>query len=269
MGACTNVWTNREGESFPCGRCGECRKTRISGWSFRLMQESKKYFSNYFVTLTYDQEHVPRSSNGRLTLKKTDCQLFFKRLRKYHEKGTKIKYYIAGEYGTETERPHYHAIILGASEALIRRAWRMGEVHFGRVEGPSVGYTLKYQSKPSVIPKYEGDDRTKEFALMSKGMGMNYLTDAMIKWHLADLNNRMYIPMNDGMKISMPRYFKLKIYKDDERKQISCHRNNSLQNERDRKTFDQLLADDKKDELIRIEKRRKWERKPDPRRTQL
>lgn len=43
----------------------------------------------------------------------------------------------------------------------------------------------------------------------------------MIRWHKSDLKNRMYIVIEDGKKISMPRYYKNKIYHDEERRAIA------------------------------------------------
>lgn len=39
----------------------------------------------------------------------------------------------------------------------------------------------------------------------------------IVEWHKADLDNRMYLPIEDGKKIAMPRYYKLKLYSDEER----------------------------------------------------
>ena len=47
----------------------------------------------------------------------------------------------------------------------------------------SIVYTMKYISKKSQIPVHELDDREKEFALMSKRLGENYINDKTIKWH--------------------------------------------------------------------------------------
>lgn len=45
------------------------------------------------------------------TLRKRHYQLFFKRLRKWY--GKPIRYFGTGEYGSKTQRPHYHFIIFG------------------------------------------------------------------------------------------------------------------------------------------------------------
>lgn len=224
-----------KGEYFPCGRCPECRARRISAWSFRLMQEDKKSNTSNFITLTYDTKNVPISPNGFMEIKKRDLQLFFKRLRKLHvsrihkSKGNienlgRIKYYAVGEYGGKSWRPHYHIILFNAKLELIQAAWKKGSVHYGKVSGASVGYTMKYISKKSRIPQHKNDDRTPEFSLMSKGLGMCYLeNEKMLEWHLEDLLNRMYLNIDDGKKISMPRYYKDKIYFDEERRLIANH----------------------------------------------
>lgn len=56
---------------------------------------------------------------------------------------------------------------------------------------------------------------------MSKGLGENYLTDSMVKWHHDDLDNRMYVTTDQGQKVSMPRYYKQKVYTEMERKRIA------------------------------------------------
>jgi len=156
--------------SVPCNKCEKCTKRRISGWSFRLMEQDKISTCSHFITLTYDTEHVPFTKNGFMDLKKRDLQLFFKRLRKCHIADPKypIKYYAAGEYGGKTNRPHYHIILFNAAIELIQPAWQLGSVHYGTVSEASVGYTCKYIQKPKRIPMHRNDDRQTEFALMSK-----------------------------------------------------------------------------------------------------
>lgn len=194
----------------PCGKCPECRARRVSAWSFRLMQEDKHSLSSLFVTLTYDTSFVPLTPRGFMTVRKVDVQLFMKRLRKAN-KGVVLKYYLAAEYGGKTWRPHYHLLLFNADKATVAPAWRLGDVHFGSVTGASVGYTLKYMSKPKRVPQHKNDDRQSEFSLMSKRIGVKYLTDRMVAWHKEDVANRCYCFV-DGKKVTMPRYYRDKIY---------------------------------------------------------
>jgi len=237
--ACLTPFTGRnkdtnEAMAFPCGKCPECAKRRISEWSFRLMQEDKVSSSAHFVTLTYNTIHVPLTKAGYMTLNKSHLQNFFKRLRN-NIGDIKLKYYAVGEYGTQSWRPHYHALIFNLpNTTCVQEAWiadkrvtrtiePLGNCDFGTVTGASVGYTLKYISKRKRVPAHRNDDRIPEFALQSKGLGSSYLTEAAHAWHHADLLNRMHIVIEDGKKISMPRYFKNKIYTDADRENIGYH----------------------------------------------
>jgi hypothetical protein len=207
---------------FPCGKCPACVRRRVSGWAFRLNKQSEQSNSAHFVTLTYNDEHIKKTKNGFETLVKKDVQDFFKRLRKLTKQ--KISYYAVGEYGDTGERPHYHIILFNANPKIVENAWKLnditlGNVHFGDVGDASVGYTLKYISKDKKIPQFNGDDRQKEFALMSKGLGAGYLTQNMVKWHTkGNIENKVYLPLKDGKKAAMPRYYKDKLWpvKDDD-----------------------------------------------------
>lgn len=106
---------------IPCGQCIGCRLDYSRQWANRCMLELEYHDSAYFVTLTYNDDHVPVSYYGdpetglampSLTLRKRDFQLFMKRLRKANP-NDKIRFFAAGEYGDKTFRPHYHAIIFG------------------------------------------------------------------------------------------------------------------------------------------------------------
>jgi len=141
----------------------------------------------------------------------------------------RIKYYAAGEYGGKTKRPHYHIILFNAQPELVEMSWQLGSVHYGKVSGASVGYTLKYMSKPRCIPMHRNDDRQPEFSLMSKGLGENYLDEKMISWHLKDANNRMYINLEEGKKAAMPRYYKDKIYSPGLRSEIAGYQKGEME----------------------------------------
>lgn len=240
MAQCITPFTLKEyNVQVPCGKCPPCKSRRASAWSFRLMQQDKDSESAIFLTLTYDKTHVPSTPKKRKTLHKRCLQLYFKRVRKLLGKQNKLKYYACGEYGGKTSRPHYHAIVFNAHHDALEKAWYcisneygcgnngcgkpIGHVHFGQVSDASVGYTLKYMQKQGKIPQYHGDDRTPEFALMSKGLGANYVTPQIIRWHLLNLTGRMYVNLTDGKKATMPRYYKNKIYTALERTMIGEH----------------------------------------------
>lgn len=222
----TNQWM-----ALPCGKCPNCMRRRTSGWSFRLMKEGERSETALFVTLTYDTKYVPLTKNGFMSLNKRHIQTFMKRLRKLSDR--KLKYYVCGEYGSKRDRPHYHMIIFNADAEKVEQAWSeykagfgyvsFGSIYIGEVNEASIGYTLKYMQKPGKIPKHSNDDRQKEFSLMSKGIGQNYLSDSINKWHKNDLLNRMYVPIKGGKKIAMPRYYKDKLYSETQKLLINNH----------------------------------------------
>lgn len=204
----------------PCGRCPPCKKRRVDAWVFRLMQEEKRHKYAHFVTLTYDTDHVPISPNGFMTLDKDAFPLFMKRLRKLCPDAP-LRYYACGEYGSENRRPHYHAIIFGCSDSeRFFKAWSLdgvpfGSVHVGQVSGDSIAYTMKYIDKPKHYSVHGRDDRVHEFALMSKGMGENYITPAIKKYHTDDLS-RNYLTVLGGHKIALPRYYRERLFTPDQ-----------------------------------------------------
>lgn len=101
-----NNW--KEPIKLPCGQCIGCRLLRSVNWAIRCEHEMTKHDANCFITLTYNDENIPND----YSLQKHHFQNFMKRLRRAIAP-TKIRYFMCGEYGDQTWRPHYHAIIFG------------------------------------------------------------------------------------------------------------------------------------------------------------
>lgn len=80
---------------------------RASDWEIRITHEAQLHTANCFVTLTYARNELPQHGS----LSHREYQLFMKRLRKAHATG--VRFYMCGEYGPETQRPHYHACLFG------------------------------------------------------------------------------------------------------------------------------------------------------------
>lgn len=215
---CTNAfYLDDQKIVVPCGRCRACRIRRASEWTVRLYHESLYHDDSLFVTLTYDDVHLPE--NGDLC--KRDFQAFMKSLRSDYEH--RLKYYACGEYGDKTGRPHYHAIIYGVSLAEhgykrfasgkrypstivadkgpVWSSWRKGNVILGTVTVDSIQYVAKYIHKKLYGEAAERDERVQPFSLMSKRLGMEYVKD-----HERELRDRGYVMMN-GKKVGMPRYY--------------------------------------------------------------
>lgn len=204
--------------AFPCGQCYECKMRRVNSWAFRLQHEFNQAHDAHFVTFTYNTDSVPINEHGQLTLDKRHFQLFMKRLRKISNyPGHKIKYFACGEYGDQTARPHYHGIIFNAKLDNIEKEWRLGSIHRGNVESASIYYTLKYMMKRKAPKQWW---KQPEFQLISNGLGAGYLTPTNQAWHKADLEGRYYLPLYDGIKCPLPRYYKDQIYSQEERQAI-------------------------------------------------
>lgn len=212
----------------PCGKCYDCRMRLVSQWAFRLSMEEKICTSSHFVTLTYDTETVPITKRGFMSLDKTNhLKNYFKTLRnkyrykkfdpitgreKYmYDRVPRIKYFAVGEYGFQKDRPHYHVILFNSHEQYIVESWPYGSVHVGNVEQGSIMYCLKYVMKDGKIPKHKNDDRVPEYRRSSQKLGLNYLTDAIKKYHRQN-PLKPYITMEGGFKIAIPRYFREKIW---------------------------------------------------------
>lgn len=105
------VFTKHQREAtpltIPCGQCIGCRLERSRRWAVRLMHESQQHPKSSFLTLTYDQEHVPPDMSLRID----DFQKFMKRLRR--GSSSPLRFFHCGEYGETTQRPHYHVCLFG------------------------------------------------------------------------------------------------------------------------------------------------------------
>lgn len=202
-----SIWNTSGRHVVPCGKCAFCLKTKRNEWIFRLHHEMRtQLMPAHFITLTYDEKHVPRFK-GQKTLWFRHVQLYFKRLRKA---GARLKYVAVGEYGTQTQRPHYHAILwTDASHDLLAQKWHHGHVHFGTVGPASIAYVLKYIVQPKI-----GDDETKQRtrAQFSKGLGASYLTAQVHEYLSGDEENPIFKARIDGSVRPIPRYYRGKIY---------------------------------------------------------
>ena len=158
MAQCVDLFQVEHGGrryNVPCGKCYNCKRKRVSGWAFRLMNKDMHTCMSFFITLTYDTEHLMFSKNGFPTLYPNHLQLFWKVFRKRFKPKT-IKYYACGEYGSNRQRPHYHAIVFVDDQNVtpiqfinwLEADWKHGSTHVGYVSAQSVAYTLKYISKP-------------------------------------------------------------------------------------------------------------------------
>lgn len=211
---------------LPCGKCVGCRSTHRRDWAIRCMHEAQGYMANGFVTLTYNDDHLPSD----LKISKDHFRSFLKNLRKLTPSdwyrpdegylGPKFRYYGVGEYGEKTRRPHYHLLIFGANwhedAAMIHRnedhtrsfwtspilteAWEgKGFVRVDNMSYGSASYVTGYTNKKL------GDDDT--FALMSKrpAIGRKWLEE---NWQSIDDQDNSTVFMNGNNYPAPSVYFK-------------------------------------------------------------
>ena len=221
--------------SLPCGQCIGCRLERSRQWAMRCMHEAQLHEKNCFITLTYDNTHLP--SDGSLHYE--DFQLFIKRFRKKLG-NTRIRYYMAGEYGENFGRPHFHACIFGydfhdkklwqrspSGSMLYRSAdletlWPFGYSSIGDVNFESAAYVARYIMKKvtgnNAKTHYKQTDqetgeitnRKPEFNKMSLKPGIGY---DWYKKYKNDVYPHDYVIIK-GKKVKPPKFYDKK-YKTD------------------------------------------------------
>ncbi|UPW41895.1 replication initiator protein [Dipodfec virus RodF1_85] len=197
----------------PCGKCAGCIRSYRQVWITRAILESYCHDerTNYFVTLTYNDEWAPADGS----LRKRDFQLFIKRLRK---KCGRCRYFAVGEYGKKSFRPHYHAIIYGftGSSEDIQACWGQGFTFIGNVTPASCAYVAKYISK-----RYDKDWRervesrgvTPEFSLVSRKPGLGHdfveeISNGLLKSNIRSVPTVLRI---NGRFMVLGRYLRQKI----------------------------------------------------------
>ena len=165
-------------QAYGCGQCLFCRINKRRLWTHRIFLESLMHADNAFVTLTYDNDHLPENRS----LNPKHLQDFIKRLRKnYGKSGRYIRYYAVGEYGEQTQRPHYHAALFGIeyTEPAIGKSWQFGHIHSGEVNKDSATYIAGYTVKKLDTKNSKLGQRYPEFARMSRkpGIGATAIQD--------------------------------------------------------------------------------------------
>lgn len=152
-----------------------CRVNRRRVWASRMVLEGLASDGGFFVTLTYSPENMPKGGS----LVPRDPQLFLKRLRRKIG-DWKLRYFLVGEYGDQTQRPHYHAALFfsGGSGSLdvvqvVKEAWQLGFVYTGSLTPQSAAYISGYVTKKmTATSDTRLNGRHPEFARMSLKPGI-------------------------------------------------------------------------------------------------
>lgn len=249
---------------IPCGHCIGCKLDHSREWADRMVMELNSSGSGIFVTLTYAPEYIPPSyytdnngcQHGAYTLRKKDVQDWLKRLRRMYDGSRSdypvrhIRYYLCGEYGEMTLRPHYHAILFGLSlddvqavpaltplgkpvtndmgdayyqSPVLASSWSFGLVSCSEVTWRTCAYVARYVTKKwssgfdskSKVNLYELFNVQPEFSLMSRkpGIGSDFLQSWMDSHPTESILDYSKLSVSDstgGKSIRVPKYIKRK-----------------------------------------------------------
>lgn len=223
---CRKPYMTNTGLAYGCGQCLPCRYNKRRVWTHRIMLEAMQYEDNCFLTLTYRPEDEPE---GR-TLVPKHTQDFLKRLR---GRNGPFRFFLVGEYGDGSERPHYHAALFGFKTcvngntllhctkypcercALVRDTWSHGHVMLGTLEESSAGYMAGYVTKKMTAPD---DTRLKgrhpEFTRQSlrPGLGKDAMwevADVLLRYELANAGADVPVALRHGKKeLPLGRYLR-------------------------------------------------------------
>lgn len=164
-----------KGAQFGCGQCMHCRINRRRLWAHRIILEAVVHPTASFVTLTYNDENIPDAGS----LVPRHLTLFLKRIRERLAPRV-LRHFSVGEYGDETERPHYHLALFNTGyddHQQIQEAWPYGFVYLGDLTWDSAAYIAGYVTKKMTQkddPRLQG--RFPEFARMSLRPGIGALS---------------------------------------------------------------------------------------------
>lgn len=245
----------------PCGKCAECRKRSQNDWKFRLNAEflnlKKKGWNIAFCTLTYRNENLPKIPKACFKneedykeincFSKSDVTNWIHGVRqyfKYHnnfKNGNNIRYFIASEYGSNTHRPHYHAILAWPNDVdyktmheICTEKWEHGFMFPRNVNGDkdmlpfkivgdaskAINYVAKYACKDidyeDTVDKLNLNRNLKiyknchSFHLQNKSMGFEILKNMSDK-EKHDIFVHGISFQGDGLTYKIPIYIKNRI----------------------------------------------------------
>ena len=228
---------------FECRRCLPCRLNLAREKAIRCLHEAKMHEDNIFLTLTYNDESLAsdrliydhfkifmdslRTKAARdlkkemdKALKPTGQKCSMKQARKL----SYIPFMVTGEYGDETKRPHWHAIIFNYSpkdkkflytsdrgdkvynSEEIAKLWNKGHIEFGSVTMESAGYVARYAAKKLA----HGKDDEHNYHPIHKTSSRHAIGKTWLeKYWQTDCFNQGFIlgPAPEHNKYSIPRYY--------------------------------------------------------------
>lgn len=236
-----------------CQKCIECRKQKAREWQIRLLEDIRHNKNGYFITLTFTDESILELTNEIndnkeiwVTCKATGEEIkvnneklsgydldnkiaklavrrFLERWRKKFKKS--VRHWLVTELGHNgSENIHMHGIIW-TNENInnLEKIWKYGYVWCGNgerkenyVNEKTVNYLTKYVTKIDFKNKYY-----KPLILTSAGIGSGYTNrvDSQIN-KFNYLKTKETYRSRTGHEMSLPIYWRNKIYSEDEREKL-------------------------------------------------
>lgn len=186
-----------------CGHCWQCRRESSLDTAVRAQHESHYWTHSFFLTLTYDNLHLPKNSS----LSRPHITAFVRELKRNMD----IMIFGCGEYGGKFGRPHYHLILFSNHDIHseeYQKHWSFGHIDVGECTPASIAYVCKYSVKkvlgPAAHSYYADRGIIPEFGIFPKrpAMGRKWLEDNL--QHIIS-NNFVYY---NNSKRRIPRYYK-------------------------------------------------------------
>ena len=211
-----------------CGKCMECMKSKSREWSVRLNEELRHNNKMTFVTLTFSNENIIKlkeeiEKKHKIEGYEIDNEIvklavrrFCERWRKKYKKS--IKHWLVSELGHNgTKNVHIHGILWSDNKNDIDKIWNYGYTWCGEfVNKKTINYIVKYIHKTDQENKYYIPK-----ILCSPGIGKEYVNSynyKISKYNGSD--TKEYYRTLSGHKISLPIYYRNKVYNEDEREKL-------------------------------------------------
>lgn len=223
-----------------CGKCIECMKQKAREWSVRMQEDIKDHKHAVMVTLTFStptiielaKEIDPKIKGYARdnAIAKLAVKRWLERWRK--ATGKSVRHFLVTELGHKgTENIHLHGFVYTKDRSLINKTWnyKKNGYEYGGFTYPkkedknyvgakAINYTVKYIHKQDEDHKYY---KPIILCTTKPAIGAGYLTrhNAQTNRYKGNKTNELYTT-ETGKKISMPTYYRNKLYTEEERQEL-------------------------------------------------
>lgn len=139
--------------------------------------EARKHRHSSVATLTYSRRNLPEGGS----LVPEHPQKWIRALRKVLAP-QKIRYFLVGEYGEDSLRPHYHVLLFGLNHhvaggldgrsGLVKKTWKYGHTLVDSCKPAAIAYVAGYVTKKLTKDERDSKSLLPEFTRMSLRPGI-------------------------------------------------------------------------------------------------